>query len=256
MLNYAKIEHCKTLSVSLHLSEFVVHPWKLISSAQSLANHFAAFFFQVFKKKIQEFREACYALTGYKVDVTRDNQYRLQSMYAERSTDDLLFEVNTWCVGATERLGLPCGSKTGTLELNTASRRERRERAKYTRRARRGRHAMPGNLLVACTPNLARASTLFPPVSVVEIEDFLQLNWTLVIFCFLWLQSTPKGEMMLLATDFSSQLTDQIDTYLTRFNSIPAFLSSITLELFNRQTQTIVINWRRYASYRNLVFAV
>jgi len=101
---------------------------------------------EVFKKKIQEFREACYALTGYKVDVTRDNQYRLQSMYAERSTDDLLFE------------------------------------------------------------------------------------------------STPKGEMMLLATDFSSQLTDQIDAYLTRFNSIPAFLSSITLELFNRQTQTIVIN--------------
>ena len=51
-------------------------------------------FYQVFKKKIQEFREACYALTGYKVDVIRDNQYRLQSMYAERSSDDLLFEVN------------------------------------------------------------------------------------------------------------------------------------------------------------------
>ncbi|XP_068760462.1 mitotic spindle assembly checkpoint protein MAD1-like [Montipora capricornis] len=101
---------------------------------------------EVFKKKIQEFREACYALTGFKVDVTRDNQYRLQSMYAERSTDDLLFE------------------------------------------------------------------------------------------------SSSKGDMMLLATDFSSQLTDQIDTYLNRFNSIPAFLSSITLELFNRQTQTIVIN--------------
>lgn len=101
---------------------------------------------EVFKKKIQEFREACYALTGFKVDVTRDNQYRLQSMYAERSTDDLLFE------------------------------------------------------------------------------------------------SSSKGDMMLLATDFSSQLADQIDTYLNRFNSIPAFLSSITLELFNRQTQTIVIN--------------
>lgn len=101
---------------------------------------------EVFKKKIQEFREACYALTGYKVDVIRDNQYRLQSMYAERSADDLLFE------------------------------------------------------------------------------------------------STSKGEMMLLATDFSSQLTDQIETYLKRFNSIPAFLSSITLELFNRQTQTIVIS--------------
>lgn len=51
------------------------------------------FCFQIFKKKIQEFREACYALTGYRVDVIRENQYRLQSMYAERSTDDLLFEV-------------------------------------------------------------------------------------------------------------------------------------------------------------------
>jgi len=101
---------------------------------------------EVFKKKIQEFREACYALTGFKIDVIRDNQYRLQSMYAERSTDDLLFE------------------------------------------------------------------------------------------------SSSKGEMMLLATDFSSQLADQIETYLSRYNSIPAFLSSITLELFNRQTQTIVIN--------------
>jgi len=47
----------------------------------------------VFSKKIQEFREACYALTGYKIDVLRDKQYRLQSMYAERSSDDLLFEV-------------------------------------------------------------------------------------------------------------------------------------------------------------------
>jgi hypothetical protein len=49
--------------------------------------------YKVFSKKIQEFREACYALTGYKIDVLRDKQYRLQSMYAERSTDDLLFEV-------------------------------------------------------------------------------------------------------------------------------------------------------------------
>lgn len=59
-------------------------------------------------------------------------------------------------------------------------------------------------------------------------------------------QSSSKGEMMLLATEFSSQLADQIETYLTRYNSIPAFLSSITLELFNRETQTIVINWSVY----------
>ena len=64
----------------------------------------------------------------------------------------------------------------------------------------------------------------------------------LMIMLVIIFQSSAKGEMMLLATDFSSQLTDQIETYLNRFNSIPAFLSSITLDLFNRQTQTIVIN--------------
>lgn len=68
------------------------------------------------------------------------------------------------------------------------------------------------------------------------------LVFDLVAFFLFFFQSNVKGEMMLLATDFSSQLTDQISTYLNRFNSIPAFLSNITLELFNRQTQTIVIN--------------
>ncbi|XP_031555898.1 mitotic spindle assembly checkpoint protein MAD1-like [Actinia tenebrosa] len=101
---------------------------------------------EVFSKKIQEFREACYALTGYKIDVLRDKQYRLQSMYAERSSDDLLFESNS------------------------------------------------------------------------------------------------KGEMMLLETDFSSQVRDHIETYLRRMNSIPAFLSNVTLDLFSKQTTTIVIN--------------
>ena len=70
-----------------------------------------------------------------------------------------------------------------------------------------------------------------------RVSLYVNLTPVLVVF-----QSSAKGEMMLLATDFSSQLTDQIETYLSRFNSIPAFLSSITLELFNRQTQTIVIN--------------
>lgn len=69
----------------------------------------------------------------------------------------------------------------------------------------------------------------------------------------LFFQSNVKGEMMLLATDFSSQLTDQIETYLSRFNSIPAFLSNITLDLFNRQTQTIVINWRLVWTVQSLM---
>ncbi|EDO40015.1 predicted protein [Nematostella vectensis] len=101
---------------------------------------------EVFSRKIQEFREACYALTGYKIDVVRDKKYRLQSMYAERANDDLLFESNS------------------------------------------------------------------------------------------------KGEMMMLQTDFSAQVADQIDTYLKKMNSIPAFLSAVTLDLFSRQTTTIVIN--------------
>ena len=71
---------------------------------------------------------------------------------------------------------------------------------------------------------------------------FQSLYYMILTLVLLVFQSSSKGEMMLLATDFSSQLADQIETYLSRFNSIPAFLSSITLELFNRQTQTIVIN--------------
>ena len=48
---------------------------------------------EVFAKKIQEFREACYRLTGYQINNPADNQYNLMSMYAESSTDALLFQV-------------------------------------------------------------------------------------------------------------------------------------------------------------------
>ena len=33
-------------------------------------------------------------MTGYRVDVVQDQQYKLQSMYAERSSDHLLFQVS------------------------------------------------------------------------------------------------------------------------------------------------------------------
>ena len=49
---------------------------------------------EVFSQKIQEFRQACYILTGYRIDVVQDQQYRLKSMYAERSADSLLFQVS------------------------------------------------------------------------------------------------------------------------------------------------------------------
>ncbi|KAM9057259.1 mitotic spindle assembly checkpoint protein MAD1 isoform 1-T1 [Megaptera novaeangliae] len=47
---------------------------------------------EVFQTKIQEFRKVCYTLTGYQVDITTENQYRLTSMYAERKTDCLIFK--------------------------------------------------------------------------------------------------------------------------------------------------------------------
>jgi len=40
----------------------------------------------------------------------------------------------------------------------------------------------------------------------------------------------------MLANKYSEMFGDQIETYLRGADSIPAFLSSVTLELFQRQT--------------------
>uniref|UniRef100_A0A8D0CMV1 Mitotic spindle assembly checkpoint protein MAD1 n=1 Tax=Sander lucioperca TaxID=283035 RepID=A0A8D0CMV1_SANLU len=47
---------------------------------------------EVFQRKIQEFRTVCYVLTGYQMDITTENQYRLTSVYAEHMDDSLLFK--------------------------------------------------------------------------------------------------------------------------------------------------------------------
>ncbi|XP_040295722.1 mitotic spindle assembly checkpoint protein MAD1 isoform X2 [Bufo bufo] len=47
---------------------------------------------EVFQTKIHEFRSVCYMLTGYRIDITTENQYRLTSMYAEQKDDNLLFK--------------------------------------------------------------------------------------------------------------------------------------------------------------------
>ncbi|XP_041839814.1 mitotic spindle assembly checkpoint protein MAD1 [Melanotaenia boesemani] len=47
---------------------------------------------EVFQRKIQEFRTVCYVLTGYQIDMTTENQYRLTSVYAEHMDDSLLFK--------------------------------------------------------------------------------------------------------------------------------------------------------------------
>lgn len=51
------------------------------------------------------------------------------------------------------------------------------------------------------------------------------------------LQHTPDKEIQLLETEFSSTLDDLIEAYLRQENSYPAFLSAVTLGLFNRQTK-------------------
>lgn len=99
---------------------------------------------EVFKKTSQEFREVCYQLTGYKIDILSSNQYKLTSMYAESPDDFFLF------------------------------------------------------------------------------------------------QQSSGGEVQMLGTDFSNTLKDAIDLYLAKQDSIPAFLSSITLDLFSRQTMQIL----------------
>lgn len=58
---------------------------------------------EVFQTKIQEFRKVCYTLTGYQVDITTENQYRLTSMYAEQKADCLIFKV-----GRGAPRALPC----------------------------------------------------------------------------------------------------------------------------------------------------
>ncbi|XP_074648571.1 mitotic spindle assembly checkpoint protein MAD1-like [Tubulanus polymorphus] len=95
---------------------------------------------EAFKQKSHEFREVCYQLMGYKVDIPASNQYRLMSMYAESPTDYLIF------------------------------------------------------------------------------------------------QQAQRRELQLLETDFSSCLKDMIASTLQRQQSIPVFLSTLTLQLFNQQT--------------------
>ncbi|XP_040295723.1 mitotic spindle assembly checkpoint protein MAD1 isoform X3 [Bufo bufo] len=97
---------------------------------------------EVFQTKIHEFRSVCYMLTGYRIDITTENQYRLTSMYAEQKDDNLLFKSTS-----------PSG-----------------------------------------------------------------------------------GKLQLLETSFSRTLKDFIDLHLHHQNSIPAFLSAVTLDLFSRQT--------------------
>ncbi|ESP04629.1 hypothetical protein LOTGIDRAFT_135898, partial [Lottia gigantea] len=98
---------------------------------------------EAFKKTSQEFREVCCQITGYKIDITSSNQYRLTSIYAQSLKDFLLF------------------------------------------------------------------------------------------------QQTAEGDIQMLGTDFSEGLQELIDLYLVQQDSVPAFLSSVTLELFSQKTMNL-----------------
>ncbi|XP_071813929.1 uncharacterized protein [Apostichopus japonicus] len=52
-------------------------------------------------------------------------------------------------------------------------------------------------------------------------------------------RSTSEGEMQLLENEYSGSLTDLIEAHLQQQDSIPAFLSGLTLDLFSKQTMVM-----------------
>lgn len=49
-------------------------------------------------------------------------------------------------------------------------------------------------------------------------------------------QETSEGDLQLLETDYASTLTELAEEHLYSQNSIPVFLSSLTLDLYKQQT--------------------
>lgn len=49
-------------------------------------------------------------------------------------------------------------------------------------------------------------------------------------------QTSSKGKLDLLSTEFAETLNKEVRTYLETCHSIPAFMSAITLELFGSKT--------------------
>ncbi|XP_036949455.1 mitotic spindle assembly checkpoint protein MAD1 [Acanthopagrus latus] len=83
--------HTSGLGLSLPPSKEVLDLRKQMESSE-LRNQRLK---EVFQRKIQEFRTVCYVLTGYQIDITTENQYRLTSVYAEHMDDSLLFKKGT-----------------------------------------------------------------------------------------------------------------------------------------------------------------
>lgn len=57
---------------------------------------------EAFKASSQEYRQACYLLFGWRVDRTKEGQYKLSSQYAESPDDFLFFKIGENCVELLE----------------------------------------------------------------------------------------------------------------------------------------------------------
>jgi mitotic spindle assembly checkpoint protein MAD1 len=64
---------------------------------------------ELFGQKVQEFRQTCFLLTGYKIELVQGSSYRLKNMYAEKEEDQLMFQqqpANTAASGAVTPGGM------------------------------------------------------------------------------------------------------------------------------------------------------
>ncbi|CAL9699820.1 unnamed protein product [Knipowitschia caucasica] len=150
------------LSVSLPPSKEVLELRKQMESSE-LKNQRLK---EVFQKKIQEFRTVCYVLTGYQIDITTANHYRLTSVYAEHMDDSLLFKKRRKLFAST------------AANIHTVHVREK------------------------CLPS----------------------------------KEGSNGSMQLMETEFSKTLEEMVSLHLHHQKSIPVFLSTVTLDLFSKQT--------------------
>ncbi|ERE74822.1 mitotic spindle assembly checkpoint protein MAD1, partial [Cricetulus griseus] len=164
---------------------------------------------EVFQTKIQEFRKVCYTLTGYQIDVTTENQYRLTSRYAEHQSDCLIFKKQ-------ELASISMPSMIYILEAEF----HRKKIVLFIRTEPTRRMERAGE----------EAASFCTPAPTVQGCQRLQV-------CSQEEATGPSGsKMQLLETEFSRSVPELIELHLLQQDSIPAFLSALTIELFSRQT--------------------
>ncbi|XP_028827993.1 mitotic spindle assembly checkpoint protein MAD1 isoform X3 [Denticeps clupeoides] len=110
---------------------------------------------EVFQMKIQEFRTVCYVLTGYQVDITTENQYRLTSVYAEHMEDSLLFKLRH------RRVLLTCTTIWSTCAV-VPDLRGAPDLRRGQRRSGKRQHAAAGDGVLALTEGDGGASPVPP----------------------------------------------------------------------------------------------